>query len=113
MVNQKEEKYMEENKASELLKKFAASKSKYFNLPEGEEAVVKLLSVEIVPNNFDGGKTNCVRYHLEVNGVELIWDRTSRELADQIAKYSIGDALHIKRIGQKNKTRYFIKKVSP
>ncbi|MDP3143504.1 MAG: hypothetical protein Q8N14_06200 [Candidatus Omnitrophota bacterium] len=87
------------------------SKSKFFNLPEGEEKEVKFLFVEEVPNHFDGGETVCIRYHLEVDGKEQLWDRTSRELAQDMAKLSEGDTIAIRRTGQKSKTKYFIKKV--
>ncbi len=93
----------------ELLKKFASAKSKYFDLPDGEEAQVKFLYAEEVPNNFDGGKTNCIRYHLDIDGMEQLWDRTSRDLAQQMAKVSEGEVIYIKRTGQKNKTKYDIK----
>ena len=99
------------NKSQELLKKFASSKSKYFDLPDGAEAQVRFLSAEEVPNHFDGGKTICIRYHLEIDGVKQFWDRTSRGLAQQMAKISEGDFILIKRTGEKSKTKYFIKRV--
>jgi len=95
----------------DLLKKFASLKSKYFDLPNGEEAKVKLLYAEEVPNHFDGGKTTCIRYHFEVDGKEMLWDRTSRELAKQMALISEGEVILIKRVGEKSKTKYTIRKV--
>lgn len=95
----------------DLLKKFASLKSKYFDLPDGEENQVKFLYAEEVPNHFDGGETLCIRYHFEVDGQEKLWDRTSRELAQQMASVSEGDIILIKRIGEKSKTKYFIRKV--
>lgn len=95
-----------------ILRNFASAKSKYFDLPDGEEAQVKFLSAEQVPNNFDGGKTTCIRYHLEIDGMTQLWDRTSRDLAKQMSKISEGDLIIIKRIGQKNKTKYCISKVA-
>jgi hypothetical protein len=95
----------------ELLKKFASSKSKYFDLPDGEEAKVKFLCAEEVPNNFDGGQTKCIRFHFEVDGIEQLWDRTSRQLAQEMSKVSEGETILIKRVGQKNKTKYSIRKV--
>lgn len=100
------------NKSQMILKNFASTKSKYFDLPDGEEMQVKFLSAEQVPNNFDGGKTNCIRYHLEVDGIIQFWDRTSRDLAKQMSKICEGDLIAIKRIGQKNKTKYFVTKVA-
>ncbi|MDD5546871.1 MAG: hypothetical protein PHO67_06975 [Candidatus Omnitrophica bacterium] len=96
--------------SSEVLKRFASSKSKYFDLPDGEEMKVKYLYAEEVPNNFDGGKTILIRYHLEVNGVEQYWDRSSRSLAKQMAKISDGEFICIKRTGEKSKTEYFVRK---
>lgn len=99
------------NDSIEILKKFATSKSKFFDLPDGEQAQVKFLDAEEVPNHFDGGKSTCIRYHLEVNGKELLWDRTSRDLALQMAKISEGDTISIRRTGHKSKTKYYVRKV--
>lgn len=96
----------------DLLKKYANQKSKYFILPDGETAKVTYISAEIVPNNFDGGKTSLVRYTLEVDGVIQLWDRPSRQLAQEMSKFSSGDILHISRIGEKSKTKYLIEKDS-
>ena len=94
----------------DILKKFASSKSKYFDLPDGEETQVKFLYAEEVPNHFDGGETVCIRYHFEVDGKEMLWDRTSRELSKQMALIPEGEIIWIKRIGEKSKTKYFIRK---
>jgi hypothetical protein len=90
------------------LENYANSGSMYFKLGDGEEATIRYLSFEIGPNNFDGGKTNLVRYHLEVNGEKKEWDRPSRKLAGQMAKIAPGSLIKIKRKGQKNQTVYFI-----
>lgn len=95
----------------DILKKFASSKSKYFDLPDGEETQVKFLYAEEVPNHFDGGETVCIRFHFEVDGKEMLWDRTSRELAKQMALIPDGEIILIKRVGEKSKTKYFIRKV--
>ena len=92
----------------DILKKFASSKSKYFDLPDGEEAQVKFLSAEQIPNHFDGGETLCIRYHFEVDGKEMLWDRTSREIAIQMASVPAGAIILVKRTGEKSKTKYFI-----
>jgi hypothetical protein len=99
------------NKSQELLKKFASLKSKYFDLPDGEEAKVTFLFAEEVPNNFDGGQTNCIRYHLQTEGIEQLWDRTSRELAQEMGKVAEGETILIRRVGQKNRTKYFITRI--
>ena len=98
-------------RSQEIPRKFASSKSQFFDLPDGQEAQVKFLYVEIVPNNFDGGKTQCTRYHFEVDGYKQMWDRTSRELAKQMAQIPEGSCISIKRTGQKNKTKYIVKEV--
>jgi hypothetical protein len=95
----------------DLLKRFASSKSKYFDLPDGEEAQVKFLYAEEVPNHFDGGETRCIRFHFEVDGKEMLWDRTSRELAKQMALIPEGATILIKRVGEKSKTKYSIRKI--
>lgn len=95
----------------DILKRFTSSKSKYFDLSDGEETQVKFLYAEEVPNHFDGGETSCIRYHFEVDGKEMFWDRTSRELAKQMALISDGEIIVIRRTGEKSKTKYFIRKV--
>lgn len=99
------------DKSSTLLKQFASKKSQFFELLDGAEAKVRFLSAEEVPNNFDGGKTRCIRYHLEVDGSEQLWDRTSRSLAQQMTRITEGSDIVIKRTGQKSKTKYIIRKV--
>ena len=99
------------DKSKVLLKKYTSSKSKFFDLPDGAAAKVKFLFAEEVPNHFDGGKTNCVRYHFEVDGIEQLWDRLSRQLAQEMSKISEGDEILISRIGQKSKTKYHIERI--
>jgi len=99
------------NKSNQMLRDFARSGSMFFKLGDGEEAIVRFLSAEIAPNNFDGGKTTLVRYNLEVDGVKKLWDRPSRKLAEQMAEIPEGALIKIKRKGQKNQTVYFIEEV--
>jgi len=87
------------------------SKSQFFDLPDGEEATVKFLSAEQVTTNFNGSRVDAIRYHFEIDGKEMLWDRTSRELAKQMSCFSKEDLIWIKRIGQKNQTKYYVKKV--
>ncbi|MBF0483376.1 MAG: hypothetical protein HQL25_01585 [Candidatus Omnitrophica bacterium] len=94
-----------------VLNSFVDSKSQFFDLPDGEEKSVRLLGAEKVQTTFQGTKVECVRYKLEVEGKELFWDRTSRELAKQMCVYSIGDYLLIKRTGKRNQTKYEIDKI--
>ena len=102
---------MKVDESQEILKRFARGKSKFFHLSENEEAVIKFLSAEEAPNHFDGGKTTLIRYHLEVDGKELLWDRVSRDLAIQMSEIPKGTLISIRRTGQKSKTKYFIRKV--
>jgi hypothetical protein len=97
--------------SEEILKNFVNSKSKFFNLADGEEATVKYLSAEALVTYYTGNQVNSIRYHVEENGVEKSWDRTSRELAEQMSKFSPGDWISIRRDGERNKTKYSIKKI--
>lgn len=98
-------------KSRDILKKYASRKSDYFSLKDGEEAVVRFIKAEMIPNTFDGGKTEMVRYYFEVYGLTKMWDRNSRSLADQMSAVNEGDTIMIKRTGEKNKTRYSVRKV--
>ena len=97
--------------SNDFLKNFASKGGNYFNLADGDETQVKYLYAEEVPNAFDGGKTICVRYHLEVNGQELWWDRMSKDLALQMSRIPEGSIIRIKRTGQKSKTRYIVRRI--
>jgi hypothetical protein len=83
----------------------------YFELKDGEEAEVVFIKAEIIPSNFDGGKTQCVRYTFNVDGTIKIWDRSHRVLAQQMAQCCEGDVISIRRVGTGNKTKYIINKV--
>jgi len=95
---------------NELLKKFVSSKSRFFSISDGEEIIVRFLSAEEVPDSFSGGKKKAICYHLEVDGKELLWDRTSRSLAQQMSQIPKGSWIKLKRIGERTKTKYFIEK---
>ncbi len=95
----------------QLLEGFARSGSMFFSLADGKEAKVRFISAEVVPNNFDGGKTSLVRYHLEFDGNKQLWDRPSRKLAEQMAEIPSGALIRIKRTGQKSQTRYQITRI--
>lgn len=94
-----------------LLKKFAFGRSKFLTLKDGEELVAKFVTFDIVPNHFDGGETECIRYTLEINGVEKFWESSSGKLADQMVAISPGDTISIKRTGIGNNTKYIITKI--
>jgi len=74
------------------------------------EATVKYLGAQNVVTHFNGKKIDSVEYTFEVDGQEMIWHRTSRELAKQMLDFSEGDLLTIRRTGQKNQTKYNIEK---
>ena len=103
---------IEMNNSQEILRKFASSKLRFFSLANGEPVNVKFLYAEEVANEFNGGKTSIIRYHLEVDGEEKLWDRTSRSLAEQMSKIPEGEAITIKRTGQGNKTRYTVERAN-
>lgn len=96
--------------SNNTLRTYHAKKSKFFSLPENEEVKVRFLRAEEIANKFDGGKTNCIRYYLEVNGVERMWDRTSAQLALLMSKVQEGEYIYILRTGEKNRTIYSIRK---
>ena len=97
--------------SQERLRKFALGKSKFFRLPANEEITVKFLGAEVVPNNFDGGQSDCIRYNLEVEGFKQFWDRTSRKLAEQMSEIPEGALISIRKTGEKSKPVYFITSV--
>ena len=96
--------------SGDVLREYANQKRKYFDLPEGQEVKVTYLGAEIVPNHFDGGKSTCIRYSLEVGGIPKHWDRVSAELAKLMSVLKKGDVIYISRTGEKSKTKYSIRK---
>ena len=98
------------DKSQELLKKFSSTDAKYFELHSGEGKRVKFLFMEQVPNEFKDGKGTIMRYHLEENGKEKIWDRVSKQLIREMAKVSEGDWIIIKRMGEGKDTTYSVTK---
>jgi len=96
------------NKKSALLKRYTSSGSMFVKLQDREEIKAKYLDLEEIPNNFDGGKTTIIRYHLEINGVVKFLDRYSRKLADQMVEISEGETILIRREGNKKDTKYFV-----
>lgn len=98
-------------KSVEVLKQFVSRKSIYFDLPDGQEAVVRYLGAEPVTTAFKGQKVESIRYWLEHDGVVKAWDRTSREFAKQMSQFEEGAVLRIKRSGQRNHTKYEIEKI--
>jgi hypothetical protein len=99
------------NSKHQVLRDFANSGSMFFKIDDGEEKIVRFISFEKAPNNFDGGKSTLIRYHLEFNGEKKMWDRPSRKLAEQMAEIPFGALIKIKRKGQKNQTVYFIEEI--
>jgi len=99
------------NKSSDVLSNFIKSKSQFFDLPDGAEAEVQFLFAEAVTTHYQGKEVECIRYHFMVDGKEMCWDRTSREFAKQMAEISEDSFIYIKRMGQKNKTKYIVNKL--
>ena len=99
------------NDLQKMLRDFANTKSKFFELRDGQEKEVRYLDAEVVPNHFDGGKTTCVRFHLEVEGAAQSWDRISRDLVLQMSRIPKGSLIRIRRTGDKSKTKYFVERI--
>ena len=100
------------NESRERLRNFVMSKSKFLSLRDGEEITLKYLFAGPVKTFFQGTQVESFRYHFEVNGKDMLWDRTHREFAQQMMEFEEGDLISIKRIGEKNKTKYIVKKVN-
>lgn len=96
----------------DVFENFIDSKSEFLDIPDGSERTVTFLSVAPQTTTFKGKSILCLRYVFDVEGKELKWDRTSRELAKQMCRYEKGDTLKIKREGERNKTKYFIDKLN-
>lgn len=94
----------------DVLRRYVSFRSRFFALKDGEEKKIEYLGAEEIPNHFDGGKSNCIRYRVKEDGVEKYWDRVSRELAEQMSSVGPTAVILIKRIGAKSKTKYFIRK---
>jgi hypothetical protein len=98
-------------KSDEVLKQFVSKKSIYFDLPDGQEEIVRYLGADSVTTVFKGQNVDSIRYQLEHDGVIKFWDRTSRQLAKQMSQFGEGSVLKIKRTGERNHTKYEIEKV--
>lgn len=96
-------------KSGEILSNFGNKRKRFFDIKDGEEVPVKFLHAEEIPNPYDKGKTTCIRYHLEFDGQKFLWDRISKSLAIQMADIPENTNIVIKRIGQKNETKYEIR----
>ena len=96
------------NESKNYLRAFTSSKSKYFELADGEKKEVRFLRAEVVSNPFDGGRTQAVLYYFEEEGKLKEFTRTSRSLAQQMAKVPDGSRINIKRTGKGNETKYFV-----
>ncbi|MFC1807975.1 hypothetical protein ACFL0T_06390 [Candidatus Omnitrophota bacterium] len=94
--------------SKDTLNDFVNKNSKYFVLPDDVERQVTYLSAEVIPNRFDNGKTQCMRYVLDVDGTQQNWDRGSRSLAQQMADIPEGSLISIRKTGSGNKTKYFV-----
>jgi hypothetical protein len=100
------------NEPENKLKNFASGDSNYIKLPRGEDISCKYLSWEIVPSRFDGGKTECAQYHLEIEGQERIFSSKSKALARKISEIPEGTKIKIRIDGEGTKTKYFVEMIS-
>ncbi len=96
--------------SKDILKQYSES-NRYFKPPVGQEVILKFLKADTVKNYFDQGKSEVIRYYLEVNGVIQYWDRASKSLASQMSEIPEGSTISILRTGYKNETKYKIKKI--
>lgn len=93
-----------------LLNNHLNKNSRYFVLPNEEERIVKYIGAKIIPNRFDNGLTNCVRYHFELEGgTQQDWDRGSRNLLEQMSRIPEGATIGITKSGAGNKTKYLVR----
>jgi len=97
--------------SKDVLSSFAKGKSTYFVLPDNEEVVVRFIKAEQVPNHFDQGKTMCIRYHLEVDGKIMFWDRSSRILAKMMEFVPEGMNIRLRKTGERANTKYFVEMI--
>lgn len=95
--------------SNERLNTYVNKNSKYFVLLDGEERIVKFISADFIPNRFDGGRTDCVRYVFDVDGIQQSWDRGSRSLAEQLSRIPEGSKIGITKSGFGNQTKYFVR----
>lgn len=98
-------------RSGEILKSFGKKEKRFFEIKDGEEKKVKYLCAEEITSPFKSGKT-IIRYHLEENGKKKLWDRISKQLARIMGEVEEGSVIMLKRSGQKNETRYEIKKIA-
>ena len=99
------------NDLQKMLRDYADKQSKFFKLLNGQEKIVRYLRAEVVPNHFDNGKTQCVRFHLESEGKIKLWDRTSMRLSLQMSNIPEGSLIKIKRTGDLGNSKYFIERI--
>jgi len=98
-------------RSGEILKSFGKKEKRFFEIKDGEEKKVQYLCVEEIASPFNSGKA-IIRYHLEENGKEMLWDRESKQLARIMAEVEEGSEIMLKRSGQKSETRYEVKKIA-
>jgi len=93
-----------------ILSDFGKTKKRFFEIKDGEKRRVKYLYVEEVDNPFKAGKM-IIRYHFEINGKEMLWDRESKQLAAQMIAVPEETMITIKRTGEKSDTRYEVRQI--
>lgn len=94
------------------LKEFSSGGSKYFKPARGADIFCKYLFYEVVPNRFDGGKSQCVQYHLEIDGEQRIFSSTSKALAQKISKVPQGSKIKMNVQGEGTHTKYSVEVIS-
>lgn len=87
------------------LSDWANKNSPFLRLADGEEVDAVYVGFKPIPNRFDLEK-EVIRYTLLVDGVEKTWENGSPKIAKFFDTLEGDENIHIKRIGEGNKTKY-------
>lgn len=93
------------SQSKDVLSQFSKRERRFFEIKDGEEFTVKYLRAEEIESPFKPGK-KLIRYFLEVDGKEMMWDRESKQLSQAMSEVDEGSTIRIQRHGKKNETKY-------
>lgn len=94
------------------LKTFVKDNQKFLKIKDGESFTGVYVSYVVGPNRFDPEGKETVSYKFKYTDSEktIIWNNGSTKVADEMAKFSPGETLEIKRTGSgPSDTKYQIK----
>ena len=74
--------------SKEILKEYVNSKSKFYNLQNGDEDTIRFISAYPITTHYQGKPIDSIRYCIEKDGKEMFWDRSNRELAQQMLSFN-------------------------